>query len=337
MKTIAFFNNKGGVGKTSLLYHFGYSLADLGVRVVLVDLDPQANLSALCIDEERLEQIWEQPAERRQTVFGAVHPVKEELGDIRTVTPENVAQRVSLIVGDIELSTYEAKLADAWPRCLDRHTPSFRATSAFYRTVRQVVDTVGAQVALIDVGPNLGALNRAALIAADWVVTPLNADLFSIQGLRNLGPTLSMWRTEWSERLPKSPDPQLPLPGGMMQSAGYCIVQPNLYGGEVTRAYQRWIRRVPEEYAAATGAEAPGTDDVLKDPWCLGVVKHYRSLMALAHEARKPVFKLTSADGALGSHAVAARQAGAEFRALARRLARQVGLDLPATPGANGY
>lgn len=334
MKSIAFFNNKGGVGKTSLLYHFGYSLADLGVRVVLVDLDPQANLSALCLDEERLEQIWEQAADRRQTVFGAVFPVKEELGDIRPINAENVAQRVSLVVGDIELSTFEAKLADAWPRCLDRHAPSFRATSAFYRTMRQVVEATGAQVALVDVGPNLGAINRAALIAADWVVTPLNADLFSIQGLRNLGPTLATWRSEWGERVNKNPDPQLALPAGSMQSAGYCVVQPNLYGGEVTRAYQRWIRRVPQEYATATGAGVPATDDVMRDPWCLGVVKHYRSLMALAHEARKPVFRLTSADGALGSHAVAARQAGTEFRALSRRLARQVGLELPAGSGA---
>ena len=51
-----------------------------------------------------------------------------------------------------------------------------------------------ADIILADVGPNLGAINRSALIATDYIVVPLGADLFSLQGLRNLGPTLNRWR-----------------------------------------------------------------------------------------------------------------------------------------------
>ena len=57
MKTLALFNNKGGVGKTSLAYHLGFMFAELGHRVVLADLDPQANLSSMCLTDERLEEI----------------------------------------------------------------------------------------------------------------------------------------------------------------------------------------------------------------------------------------------------------------------------------------
>jgi hypothetical protein len=113
-----------------------------------------------------------------------------------------------------------------------------------------------------------------------------------------------------------------------MKPAGYVVVQPNLYGGRVTKAYQKWIERMPGEYRRAVGStqEAP---PLPQDPECLGVVKHYRSLMPLAHEARKPIFLLTPADGALGAHAVAAQDAGRELRDLSRRLAARIGLDIP--------
>lgn len=57
MKTIAFFNNKGGVGKTSLVYHLAWMFTECGLKVLAVDLDPQANLTAMFLDEERLEEL----------------------------------------------------------------------------------------------------------------------------------------------------------------------------------------------------------------------------------------------------------------------------------------
>jgi cellulose biosynthesis protein BcsQ len=330
--TIAFFNNKGGVGKTSLVYHVAWALTELGQRVLMADLDPQANLTALCLSEERLEELWAVEEPRRQTVSGAVYNLREELGDLSPVAPVELSERLGLLVGDIALSTFEAKLSEAWPKCLDRHAPSHRATGAFYRAVRRAADDWGAHVALIDVGPNLGAINRAALIAAEWVVTPLNADLFSIQGLRNLGPTLKKWRAEWAKRLAENPSPadvgQAP---GTMTPAGYVIVQPSLHGSDVTKADRNWAGRVPEEYARALGLP-PGATDVAS-AYGLAVVKHYRSLVPMAHEARKPIFHLTAGDGALGSHAVAARDAGKQFRELARRIGARTGLRLGPAAG----
>ena len=80
--TVAFFNNKGGVGKTSLVIHTAWMLSDQGYRVVVADLDPQGNLSAALLSESRLEQLWPEdtPAE---TMFGAIEPIKRGVGDIR--------------------------------------------------------------------------------------------------------------------------------------------------------------------------------------------------------------------------------------------------------------
>ena len=80
--TIAFFNNKAGVGKTSLVYHVAWMLAERGHRVVAADLDPQANLSAAFLDEDCLEELW---SDKRDlpTIYGAVLPIKRGVGDIR--------------------------------------------------------------------------------------------------------------------------------------------------------------------------------------------------------------------------------------------------------------
>ena len=69
---LTFFNNKGGVGKTSLVYHLAWMYADLGVKVVAADLDPQANLTSMFLDEDHLETLWVERG-RRKTVYGALH------------------------------------------------------------------------------------------------------------------------------------------------------------------------------------------------------------------------------------------------------------------------
>jgi cellulose biosynthesis protein BcsQ len=191
VNTVAFFNNKGGVGKTTLVYHVASMMADRGENVLVVDLDPQANLTSMFLTEDRLEMLW--PAgEHPETIFGALRPIIRGIGDVLTPHIEDVAPRLGLVVGDLALSTFEDKLSDAWPRCHNRDESAFRTMTAFYRAVRQAAMKFGATWVLIDIGPNLGAINRAALIASEHVVIPLGPDLFSLQGLRNLGPSLQM-------------------------------------------------------------------------------------------------------------------------------------------------
>lgn len=208
---IAFFNNKAGVGKTSLVYHLAWMFNELGARVLAADMDPQANLTAAFLDEDRLEEIWQGGA-ATQTVFGFLQPLLRGTGDVSRPALEYVDERLALLVGDLTLSSFEDELSGQWPACLDRKERAFRVISAFWRLTQDAGKSHGADVVLMDLGPNLGAINRAALIACDHFIVPLSPDLFSLQGLRNLGPTLRRWREEWWERLDKKPDgaPELP-------------------------------------------------------------------------------------------------------------------------------
>lgn len=147
------------------------------------------------LDADRLEELWPDDA-HRNTVLGMVQPILKGIGDIAEPHVENIADNIGLVVGDLGLSGFEDKLSDAWPRCHDGDESAFRVISAFYRGLAKAAEARAAEAVLIDVGPNLGAINRAAIIAARHVVIPLAPDLFSLQGLRNLGPTLRRWRVE---------------------------------------------------------------------------------------------------------------------------------------------
>ena len=329
MKTIAFFNNKGGVGKTSLVYHLAWMYARLGVNVLAADLDPQANLTSMFLNDEELEPLWPENGER-PTVYGALRPLLEGTGDVaapRVVEPE---AGLGLVVGDLLLAIAEDELSSQWPACLDRKPRAFRVLSALGRILRQGASQIDAQVILVDVGPNLGAFNRAALVTADSVVVPLAPDLYSLQGLRNLGPTLRRWQREWRERRERNPVEGLAVPEGAMQPIGYIVMQHAVRLDRPVKAYRRCMERIPAVYEAAVVSDSSSSRATMTDhdPNCLATLKHYRSLMPLAQEARKPMFALKAADGAIGGHAAAVQGCYRDFQELAEAIAERAGIEV---------
>lgn len=326
---IAFFNNKGGVGKTSMVYHLSWMFADRGLRVVAADLDPQANLTAAFLDENRLDDLFTTPTGNRN-IFDCVQPLKRGTGDIETPQLELITPRLGLILGNMALSTFEDQLSEVWPKCMDRDERAFRVTSAFWRVLQAGAREHQADVVMVDLGPNLGAINRSALIASDFVVIPLGPDLFSLQGLQNLGPALRRWREEWHERLQKNPAPQLELPKGIIQPVGYMVLRHSIRLDRPVQAFDRWIAHIPSTYQLAVlevPDEAPATVDA--DPNCIAKLKDYRSLMPLSQEARKPMFFLKPADGALGAHSTAVAEVYKDFLAVAQQIAKRTGIKSP--------
>ncbi|MCC9307585.1 ParA family protein [Kitasatospora sp. RB6PN24] len=334
MISVALFNNKGGVGKTTLAYHLAYMLQRQGVRVLAVDLDPQSNLTAAILDEEELEELWgkdselfaqqSHPAQRKlftrtegqQTIADAVRPILEGTGDIAAVSPVKVNDGLWLLPGNLELSKFEDKLSAAWLTSYGGDQAAIRTTTAFYRVILQAAHEVSADLVLIDVGPNLGAINRAALIAADTVLTPMAADLFSLKGLLNLGPTLRDWRQKWQQLVRPQIPVSIPAPMARMQPLGYVIMQPEMRLDRPVRAYERWLARIPWVYATAVLGDSDWSPT--DRSYEIATLRNYRSLMPLAHDARKPMFDLRAADGALGSTQQYVQTCHQEFRGLAR-------------------
>ena len=323
MRSIAVFNNKGGVGKTSLVYHLAWMYANLDYNVVVADLDPQANLTSMFLEDEELEHLWADDG-TDGTIYSSLRPLLEGTGDVTRPRVAEPSSGIALVPGDMLLSGAEDELGSNWPDCLDAKPRAFRVLSAIWRVLRMAADEYRADLILLDVGPNIGALNRAALVAADHVVVPLAPDLCSLQGLRNLGPTLGRWRQGWSERRERNPLSELDLPRGGMQPIGYVVFQHAVRLNRPFKAYERWMDRIPGVYrnsvVGSTEKPAPAMEE---DPHCLATLKHFRSLMPLGQEARKPMFALKPADGAIGGHASAVRGCYHDFQVLAREVARR--------------
>src|SRR5690348_4126849 len=118
--TIAFFNHKGGVGKTTMLFNSAVEMGRLGKRVLMVDLDAQANLTAISLPDSPLAALYPPaPAVGAATVAGAFAPLVSGAGDVATPPALEVRPgQVWLLPGDIQLSTFESILPNAWTESL---------------------------------------------------------------------------------------------------------------------------------------------------------------------------------------------------------------------------
>lgn len=330
LPVLTFFNNKGGVGKTSLVFHLAWMLSEMGKRVVAIDLDPQANLTSAFLPEQVLEGLWEPDigANRATTIFQCVRPLTQ-VGDIRDPETQKINERLYLVPGDLALAGFEDFLSQEWPNALgsDNLFRPFRVLSAFWQVAQLAAKQHDAEIILADVGPNLGAINRSALIATDHVVIPLAADLFSLQGLRNLGPTLGAWRSDWKKRVDNWASHEFALPTGAMSPVGYILMQHSERLSRPVQAYKKWADRIPSTYRESV-LKLSTSSEIANDGSRLAQLKHYRSLIPMAQEVRKPIFHLTSADGAIGAHSYAVNEARSDFKALAKAILSRIGLPL---------
>ena len=323
MRTVAFFGARGGMERAFLVYHLAWMLADAGQDVVAADLDPQAHLTGLFVDDESLERLWE--GGDPSTVYGALEPLLAGNGDIAAPRTERPYPGLDLVVGDLRLAAVERDLARLWFACRSDEPGAPRLASGLWRLLRLAAAEAEAELVLVDVGPGLGPLNRAALVAADYVVVPLAPDPYSLRGLGDLGAALRDWRQEWAERRDHNPtEAPAELPIGELRPIGYVVMLHAIRPDRPVWAYRRWMDRIPGAYAEAVGGQPPREDRTIDgDPNCLAVLEPFRILKPMALDARKPMFALKPGDGAYGDHTTLVRDCYRAFRALADTILRR--------------
>jgi chromosome partitioning protein len=318
MKTITFFNNKGGVGKTTTVYHVAWMLSQLGKRTIAVDLDPQSNLTSMFLDEQRLEEIYEK--NQPLTILDAINPIVS--GDpFVPAHIEKVSDNLGLVLGNLALSTFEDTLSDAWLKCLGGEIYSFRITSVFNTIIQDAAKRFNAEIVLIDVGPNLGAINRAVTISSDYIIVPVASDLFSLQGIKNLGTTLVTWKKQWNQRKEFQPiNTTFSIPESKFNPCGYIVMQYSAKESRPVKSYLRWANRIPAVFSEYVLYNKMSDITVEEDTSCISLLKHYRSLAPMSMEAHKPIFLLKPADGAIGAHVYAVQKSYEEFELLTHKI-----------------
>lgn len=320
MKTVAFFNHKGGVGKTTLVFNVGLALARQGKTVLFVDADAQANLTSAALKL----QDFERAIDSKETIYGALLPVINSTADLHYVSPVQIRSNAFLLPGDIRLSAFEEILPQAWTESLAGQYRGFQTSSAMYRLIEHLGAQVGADYAFVDLGPNVGALNRSIMIAADGFVVPLSPDLFSLTALPSVGASTSRWIADWEAALGSATraalDFDIALPDGAPSPLGYVSQQFVTYRKAPAAAFKRWSDRIPTAYAE--GIVKPLEDAniaVPKGKQMLGEVKNLSSLIPMAQQSNSAIFELTGSQ-ARGSQYTRAQDTFSLFAALASRI-----------------
>lgn len=305
--TISFFNNKGGVGKTTFLFHVAHRVAELGKTVLMVDCDSQCNLTSYSLSESAIDQAWKPDG---NSIYRQIEPVYKTTGDIRNRAATYLGDCLHIIPGDLSLSEFEDRLGDSWNSAKGGDEAALRAQSAIHRVIRQAAEKAKADVVLLDLGPNLGATNRAVLAGSDYLISPVSPDLFSIRGTENLGNKLVTWRREWDQCLGAWRGNGLEIPKGQPKFIGYVTQQHNLRNNSagMTRGWQIFGNQVDQAIQTNISSKlAPLNQVVTGNSYNLGMIPNLHSLVPYSQDARKPVFHCTSLDGIKGAHIANAR------------------------------
>lgn len=290
MKKITIFNHKGGVGKTTLVVNLADALADMGHRVLVVDADPQCNLSAFHLSEDQLDHFLgeseTEEAEAFNTLWAGVRPVVLGRGDVVPVELFEVRNNVLLLVGDVLLSQYEEELPAAWIDSFARKLRGYDVMCAFSRLTEILCKVHGIDYVLVDIGPNVGPLNRAILLDSDYFATPVAADLFSLRALGAVGHTLGRWVQDWQTVRSLAPNTERRrLMKGTPTYLGYINSAFKVREGNAkARPHEYWEKQMAPRISEKLAGVLEGIDSelVCGAPYLLGEVKHFQSLPAEA-------------------------------------------------------
>jgi cellulose biosynthesis protein BcsQ len=261
-KRLAIFNHKGGVGKTTLTVNVAEALAALGKRVLLVDSDPQCNLTSYLIDADVVDDMLDaSETDVGATLWSALKPVADGTGEIKLIRPKAI-RNLHLLPGDILLSNFEQDLHQSWGDCFHRKVRGYRGTTALSALVNHVAIEKSVDFVFYDSGPNIGPLNRIILLDCDAFIVPAACDSFSIRAFKTLGQTLLDWITDWKTILALAPDNTYLLPG-RPTLIGYLPQRFRVYGGHVGLDYARYMPRIDRHISSDVGAVLREVDPTL--------------------------------------------------------------------------
>ena len=220
MKTISIFNNKGGVGKTTLTYHLGHALAAMGRKTLIIDFDPQCNLTILSMEEEELHKIWsdeddfvddferarnkitpekfDELTDSVRSIHFLLKPTEDGTAELRKLSPPHaLAKNLDLIPGRLTMHLYEDKISKLWSEVYQGEPQAIRTITKIREIAEAYARDHGYEFVIMDTSPSLGALNKVIISTTDGFLIPCMPDMFSLYGIRNIGNALGLWKKQF--------------------------------------------------------------------------------------------------------------------------------------------
>lgn len=304
-KRIVLFNHKGGVSKTTSVYNLGWMLSKKNNRVLIVDADPQCNLTSLILGDD-FEKYYLDDETKEQNIKDGVKvafegkpaPIKE----ISCISPER-APNLFLLAGHANLSEYESSLTFALTASSSIATLQ-NLPGAFAELLRLTEDKYNIDYTIIDLNPSLSAINQNLFIISNGFVVPTNPDPFSIMALNTLRNILPKWHEWKTSMLPSFIDAAYPLPEGHPCFIGTIIQRFNIRKGKAAKPYKNNIDEIKEITKNELFQSLKNSSMTLQienyekanisleNGFCLQEISDFQSLLPRSYDAGVPVFDL---------------------------------------------
>lgn len=305
------FNHKGGVSKTTTTFNLGWMLALLNERVLLVDADPQCNLSGLVLGykgRDEFEKFYTKE-EKRNLKAGLAPAFEAQPRSMEAVQPVAVNEQkvpgLYLLPGHIRLSEYEVTLGIAQELSGSIQTLQNLPGSLTY-LLDKTAEDVGATYVIVDMNPSLSSINQNLLMTSDYFIVPTSPDYFSSMAVDSLVNILPRWYA-WLEKAKTNSILQnatYPFPNTTPKFLGTIIQNYRPRSGRPTQGFQHWIelineivseRLIPElkNLGLALDDDRYGKIEGFSSDYCLDLVPDFNTLIAKSQEEQTPVFALT--------------------------------------------
>lgn len=326
MKTISIFNNKGGVGKTTLTFHLAHALAEMGHRTLIVDLDPQCNLTILGMEEEKLHRIWleeddfiedfqsargklsptdfEKLISSPRSIHFLLKPAEDGTADIGKLSPPHpLGTNLDLIPGRLTMHLYEDKIASRWSDVYQGDPLAIRTVATPREIAKSYAQQHGYDFVIMDTSPSLGALNKVVISTTDGFVIPCMPDMFSLYGVRNIGNALAVWKKQFDTIYHLlSEEKRKTFPAQYVRLLGFTIYNAKKYSGGVkswnlATAHYNYAMQIPNAIRQFIRPEIREhlSDDVLSHPIGEMAIMHtHNTLPSMAQRYHLPMWKVPS-------------------------------------------
>lgn len=307
MKSIAVFNNKGGVGKTTLLCNLAsYLCLKKGKKILVIDADPQCNTSTYVLNEDQFYDVYYDP--KCFTIADIIPPIEDGSGFIKKYKPiKSLKFGFDVIPGNPQFAASEDFLASEWK---DVKSGEFRGIKSSMLFFHFLMLCSKYDLVFFDMGPSLGAINRTILLACDYFVTPMSSDVFSLLALGNIGSSISLWNNLFDKGVELVDERKMATLENLKRKSslkfiGYVEQQyiSKSVGGtkRVVQAYDEILKKIPQEINRQI-IKKINKDVQVKLEYKIGSIPNFYSLVPMSQTAHKPIFALSGEDGVVGAH-----------------------------------
>ncbi|CBN55068.1 MULTISPECIES: ParA family protein [Kamptonema] len=306
VQKIALFNHKGGVSKTTTTFNLGWMLATKGKKVILVDADPQCNLTGMVLGfstKEDLEEVYK----KEQNIKSGLAPAFEsrpKLIEAVDCLPVEKCDGLFLLPGHVGFAEYEVTLGMA-----QELTGSIKALKNLPGSIsyllQKTADKFEADYLLIDMSPSLSSINQNLLMTSDFFILPTSPDFFSVMAIDSLATILPKWYA-WAQkaseiRILKEAD--YPFPKVTPRLLGTILQNYTIINGEPAAVFPKWIDEIKVAVSTRLGPSLRQNNMLLakkiyrtqeiSSDFCLAKISDFNSLIAKSQEKQTPIFALT--------------------------------------------